>query len=105
MKKYINILLFLFVTVLTACYDDSTSIQPVEEGKKVELDMSVTLGEMSSASSRALGEYSQYADGNHPSLWVVVFDKNGVLVEAHDITPIWWNGQRLPTNGSNRELP
>lgn len=81
MSKYINLLLFLLVAAFTACNDESSSIQSKVKGERVELNMSFMLGEMASASSRALGEYSQYTIGNHPSLWVVVFDENGYLVE------------------------
>lgn len=77
MKRLLYILLCL--PLWLACTDEHipTSNHEVEEGTPVELRMSVALGEMNIASSRAFGD--DIAD--YPSLWVVAFDKDGYLVE------------------------
>lgn len=64
-----------------ACIKENfpTSPNDVTEGEEVTLSMSVSVPGMEVA-TRALGEY-EYADGSHPSLWVVVFDQQGYLVE------------------------
>ena len=65
-----------------ACIKENfpTSPNAVTEGEEVTLSMSVSVPGMEVA-TRALGEYG-YTDGAHPSLWVVVFDQQGYLVEA-----------------------
>lgn len=65
-----------------ACNKEIIPNAPIEvtEGEEVTLSMSVSVPGMEVA-TRALGEYS-YADGAHPSLWVVVFDQQGYLVET-----------------------
>lgn len=77
MKRLLYILLCL--PLWLACTDEHipASNHEVEEGTPVELRMSVALGEMNIASSRAFGD--DIAD--FPSLWVVAFDKDGYLVE------------------------
>ena len=77
MKRLLYILLCL--PLWLACTDEHipTSYHEVEEGTPVELRMSVALGEMNIASSRAFGDYI----ADYPSLWVVAFDKDGYLVE------------------------
>lgn len=64
-----------------ACIKENfpTSPNDVTEGEEVTLSMSVSVPGMEVA-TRALGEYG-YTDGSHPSLWVVVFDQQGYLVE------------------------
>lgn len=64
-----------------ACIKENfpTSPNDVTEGEEVTLSMSVSVPGMEVA-TRTLGEY-EYADGSHPSLWVVVFDQQGYLVE------------------------
>lgn len=64
-----------------ACIKENfpTSPNDVTEGEEVTLSMSVSVSGMEVA-TRALGEYG-YTDGSHPSLWVVVFDQQGYLVE------------------------
>lgn len=65
-----------------ACIKENfpTSSNDVTEGEEVTLSMSVSVPGMEVA-TRALGEYG-YTDGSHPSLWVVVFDQQGYLVET-----------------------
>ena len=77
MKRLLYILLCL--PFWLACTDEHipASKHEVEEGKPVELRMSVALGEMNSASSRAFGDDIT----DYPSLWIVAFDKDGYLVE------------------------
>lgn len=64
-----------------ACIKENfpTSPNDVTEGEEVTLSLSVSVPGMEVA-TRALGEY-RYTDGSHPSLWVVVFDQQGYLVE------------------------
>lgn len=64
-----------------ACIKENfpTSPNDVTEGEEVTLSMSVSVPGMEVA-TRAFGEY-EYTDGSHPSLWVVVFDQQGYLVE------------------------
>lgn len=64
-----------------ACIKENfpTSPNDVTEGEEITLSMSVSVPGMEVA-TRALGEY-EYTDGSHPSLWVVVFDQQGYLVE------------------------
>lgn len=64
-----------------ACIKENFPTFPndVTEGEEVTLSMSVSVPGMEVA-TRALGEYG-YTDGSHPSLWVVVFDQQGYLVE------------------------
>lgn len=64
-----------------ACIKENfpTSPNDVTEGEEITLSMSVSVPGMEVA-TRALGEYG-YTDGSHPSLWVVVFDQQGYLVE------------------------
>ena len=64
-----------------ACIKENfpTSSNEVTEGEEVTLSMSVSVPGMEVA-TRAFGEYG-YTDGSHPSLWVVVFDQQGYLVE------------------------
>lgn len=65
-----------------ACNKEIIPNAPIEvtEGEEVTLSMSVSVPGMEVA-TRALGEYG-YTDGAHPSLWVVVFDQQGYLVET-----------------------
>ena len=64
-----------------ACIKENfpTSPNDVTEGEEITLSMSVSVPGMEVA-TRAFGEYG-YKDGSHPSLWVVVFDQQGYLVE------------------------
>lgn len=65
-----------------ACIKENfpTSSNEVTEGEEVTLSMSVTVPGMEVA-TRALGEYDKQYANSHPSLWVVVFDQQGYLVE------------------------
>ena len=94
MKKLLYI--FMCLSLMTACIKENFS-SPVEvtEGEMVTIDLSVSVPEMEAA-TRALGEYN-YADGSHPTLWVVVFDQQGYLVEYAKATEQSYNG------GANKE--
>ena len=95
MKK----ILYTLITalLLISCHDDemsNTSPSAVEKGK-VALNLSLYLPELEQVKSRSFSDsdgdgYLAYLQ-NCP-LQLVVFDKNGVLVEAHDITPTGNNG-------------
>lgn len=65
-----------------ACIKENfpTSSNEVTEGEEVTLSMSVSVPGMEVA-TRALGEYDKQYANSHPSLWVVVFDQQGYLVE------------------------
>lgn len=66
-----------------ACIKENfpTSPNDVTEGEEVTLSMSVSVPGMEVA-TRALGEYDYGKnDKPHPTLWVVVFDQQGYLVE------------------------
>ena len=80
MKKLLYI--FMCLAMTQACIKENfpTSPNDVTEGEEVTLSLSVSVPGMEVA-TRALGEYG-YTDGSHPSLWVVVFDQQGYLVEA-----------------------
>ena len=69
------------LALVLACNKEIIPNAPIDltEGEEVTLSMSVTVPGMEVA-TRALGEYG-YTDGSHPSLWVVVFDEQGYLVE------------------------
>ena len=79
MKKLLYI--FMCLAMTQACIKENfpTSPNDVTEGEEITLSMSVSVPGMEVA-TRALGEYG-YTDGSHPSLWVVVFDQQGYLVE------------------------
>ena len=79
MKKLLYI--FMCLAMTQACIKENfpTSPNDVTEGEEVTLSMSVSVPGMEVA-TRAFGEY-EYTDGSHPSLWVVVFDQQGYLVE------------------------
>lgn len=95
MKK----ILYTLITalLLISCHDDemsNTSPSAVEKGK-VALNLSLYLPELEQVKSRSFSDsddngYLTYLQ-NCP-LQLVVFDENGVLVEAHDITPTGYNG-------------
>lgn len=84
--------------LLISCHDDemsNTSPSAVEKGK-VALNLSLYLPELEQVKSRSFSDsdgdgYLAYLQ-NCP-LQLVVFDENGVLVEAHDITPKGDNGK------------
>lgn len=77
MKRLLYILLCL--PLWLACTDEHipASKHEVVEGERVELRMSVAIQGMNVA-SRAFADYIQT---DAPSLWVVVFDQDGYLVE------------------------
>lgn len=64
-----------------ACIKENFNVpsNEVTEGEEVSISMSVSVPGMDVA-TRTLGEYV-YGDDSHPSLWVVVFDQQGYLVE------------------------
>lgn len=75
-----------------ACIKENFDIPSAEiaEGEELTINMSVSVPGMEVA-TRALGEYN-YADGAHPTLWVVVFDQQGYLVEYAKATEQEYNG-------------
>ena len=84
MKRLLYILLCL--PLWLACTDEHIPVSnyEVEEGKEVQLRMSIALEEMNVASSRSFGdEISDY-----PTLWVVAFNKDGYLVEYAKATDL-----------------
>lgn len=79
--KRLLILLF-FLPMLFACSKE----EPFEEGQEVVLNLSVDMGDMQSAATRAIGDNVQ----GTPALWLAVFDGEGYLVEwtkAFDCEP------------------
>ena len=71
--KRLLILLF-FLPVLFACSKEEL----FEEGQEIVLNMSVDMGDLQSATTRAMGDNVT----GTPTLWLVVFDKEGYLVES-----------------------
>jgi hypothetical protein len=71
MKRLLIILFCL--PLLFACQKD----EPFEEGQEVVLNLSVDMGDMQSAATRAMGDNVE----GTPALWLVVFDSEGYLVE------------------------
>ncbi len=71
MKRLLIILFCL--PLLFACQKD----EPFEEGQEVVLNLSVDMGDMQSAATRAMGDNVQ----GTPALWLAVFDGEGYLVE------------------------
>lgn len=79
MKRLLIILFCL--PLLFACQKD----EPFEEGQEVVLNLSVDMGDMQSAATRAMGDNVE----GTPALWLAVFDGEGYLVEwtkAFDFT-------------------
>lgn len=74
------------LALVLACNKEIIPNVPIEvtEGEEVTLSMSVSIPGMELA-TRALGEYN-YAEGAHPSLWVVVFDQQGYFVQKERAT-------------------
>ena len=90
MKK----ILFAIISIwaMVSCTDDALVNTPPTTAKegKVAINLSLYLPELSQVQSRAFSNSD--ADGylsylQSCPLQLVVFDENGVLVEAHDITP------------------
>lgn len=71
MKRLLIILFFL--PVLFACSKEEL----FEEGQEIVLNMSVDMGDLQSAATRAMGDNVS----GTPALWLVVFDSEGYLVE------------------------
>lgn len=71
MKRLLIILFCL--PLLFACQKD----EPFEEGQEVVLNLSVDMGDMQSAATRAMGDNVE----GTPALWLAVFDGEGYLVE------------------------
>ncbi len=79
MKRLLIILFCL--PLLFACQKD----EPFEEGQEVVLNLSVDMGDMQSAATRAMDDNVE----GTPALWLAVFDGEGYLVEwtkAFDFT-------------------
>ena len=72
MKRLLIILFCL--PMLFACSKEEL----FEEGQEVVLNMSVDMGDLQSAATRAMGDNVT----GTPALWLVVFDKEGYLVES-----------------------
>lgn len=79
MKK---ILFGLLATLLVACHNDEITISPQDGSEKAELTVSVKVPEAASASARSLENPAI------TSLYLVVFDDMGYLVESVQATPV-----------------